>query len=322
MKPGIDPKVDCVFEAILGSEEHKALLVHFLNAVLTADSGVRIREVELLNPYNEREFETDKLSVVDVKARDAAGRSYQIEIQLALHPGLSARMLYTWSTIYHGVIGKGQDFTALRPVVAIWLLNESLFPERQASHLSFAVLNREHGIVLSDHLQIHLLQLPDWQLREGGYQELDRWMFLFKEGENLDAEHLPAILQTEEMTEAMHVLRHFSENERDYLLYQNRLETERVAQTWKRQIEQLQMSVEQERQAKEQATRQAERERQEKERERQEKERATQQAERERQEKERATQQAEQERQEKERLLRLLQQAGIDPQQAVARREE
>ena len=96
MKPQIDPKVDCVFKAMLGSEAHKALLVHFLNAVLTRDPGKRIQDVELLNPYNEREFETDKLSVVDVKARDEAGQWYQIEIQLAAHPGLAARILYTW----------------------------------------------------------------------------------------------------------------------------------------------------------------------------------------------------------------------------------
>lgn len=259
MKPHIDPKVDCVFKSILGSEEHKALLVHFLNAVLTYKSGICIQDVELLNPYNPREFESDKLSVVDVKARDAQGRSYQIEIQLALHPGLSARMLYTWSTIYHGLIGKGQEFTALRPVVAIWLLDESLFPGHQASHLPFEVLNREHGVTLSDHLQIHVLQLPDWTFHEGTYAELDRWMYLFKEGEELDVEHPPAILQTEEMRQAMQVLQHFSENERDYLLYQQRLETGQVEATWQREIQRLTDEAKQ-------AKRREEQERQEKER--------------------------------------------------------
>jgi hypothetical protein len=119
MKPKIDPKVDCVFKAILGNEDNTNLLIHFLNAVLHPGPGARIQEVEILNPYNEREFESDKLSVVDVKARDDQGRAYQIEIQLALHPGLPARMLYTWSSIYHGLLRKGQVFTELRPVIAI-----------------------------------------------------------------------------------------------------------------------------------------------------------------------------------------------------------
>ena len=103
MKPTIDPKVDCVFKAILGKEENTALLLHFLNAVLQTDPAGRIQDVQIMNPYNEREFETDKLSVVDIKAKDKQGRSYQIEIQLALHPGLADRILYTWSTLYHGL---------------------------------------------------------------------------------------------------------------------------------------------------------------------------------------------------------------------------
>ncbi len=40
MKHRIDPKVDCVFKAVLGSEENRNLLAHFLNAVLGADLSV------------------------------------------------------------------------------------------------------------------------------------------------------------------------------------------------------------------------------------------------------------------------------------------
>ncbi|GAK51867.1 hypothetical protein U14_03113 [Candidatus Moduliflexus flocculans] len=159
MKPNIDPKVDCVFKAMLGSEEHKLLLTDFLNAVLAHDPGIRLQSIELLNPYNEREFETDKLSVVDVKARDEAGRVYQIEIQLVAHPGLAERMLHTWSAIYHRQIQKGQDFTALKPVIAIWLLNEPLFELPGAWHLPFVPYNLEYGLVLSGDFRIHLLQL-------------------------------------------------------------------------------------------------------------------------------------------------------------------
>ena len=37
MKHRIDPKIDCVFKALLSSEEKRNLLVHFLNAVLVDD---------------------------------------------------------------------------------------------------------------------------------------------------------------------------------------------------------------------------------------------------------------------------------------------
>jgi len=37
MKHCIDPKIDCVFKALLGSEENHNLLMHFLNSILADD---------------------------------------------------------------------------------------------------------------------------------------------------------------------------------------------------------------------------------------------------------------------------------------------
>ena len=68
MKHRISPTVDCVYKAILGAVENKNLLLDFLNAVLAPQFP--ISDVEILNPYNEREFYSDKLTIVDVKARD------------------------------------------------------------------------------------------------------------------------------------------------------------------------------------------------------------------------------------------------------------
>ncbi|MCX7075827.1 MAG: Rpn family recombination-promoting nuclease/putative transposase, partial [Methylococcales bacterium] len=97
MKHNIDPKVDCVFKSILGNESNRNLLVHFLNATLGSELISPITSVEILNPYNEKEHLDDKLSIVDVKAKDERGRVYQIEIQLDYFSYLPARMLYTWS---------------------------------------------------------------------------------------------------------------------------------------------------------------------------------------------------------------------------------
>ena len=82
MRHPIDPKIDCVFKALLGAESNRRLLIHFLNAVLGADLASPVVEVEILNPYNEREFLDDKMSIVDVKARDGQQRVFQVEIQL------------------------------------------------------------------------------------------------------------------------------------------------------------------------------------------------------------------------------------------------
>jgi len=278
MKHIINPMIDCVFKAILGTEKNKNLIIHFLNAVLELCESDRITNITLLNPYNERTFITDKLSVVDIKARQANNEHIQIEVQLNAHPALSERMLFTWAAIYRSQIQKGQTYSDLNPVISIWLVGDTLFQHENAYHFSFSVFDTIHQLPLTDHLKIHILQTPGYVLNEKQMTDKDRWMYFFKSKGRLDIENPPDFLNTREMRQAMSVLTEFSENETNYLLYQSRLDAQFEIDTWKSEIK----------------------------KERQEKEFALLKVEKERQEKEK-------ERQEKNQLLKLLKQAGIDP---------
>jgi predicted transposase/invertase (TIGR01784 family) len=269
MKHKINPTVDCVFKAILGCEENKNLLIHFLNAVLEPDS--KIKEIVLNNPYNEREFVSDKLTVVDVKATDENKCHYQIEIQLVLHAAISARMLYTWSSLYHSQIKKGDDFDKLKPVISIWILTENLFDNVDDFHLPFVLYNKKNKLVLNEDIEIHLLQLPKWQ-KPQVETEKERWIYLFKEGKNVDVDEPPEVLCTDEMRQAMETLDRFSENADNYLLYQNRLEATLLENTYINEVARLKKENVQAWQEKEQAWQEKEQERQEKEQERREKE--------------------------------------------------
>ncbi|MCP4400653.1 MAG: hypothetical protein GY801_25550 [bacterium] len=126
-----------------------------------------------------------------------------------------------------------------------------------------------------------MLQLPKWRTPKKRPDARDRWLYFFKDGKQLDPAHPPELLRTKEMRQAMNVLADFSEKEKDYLLYEQRLEAERVELTWQEQLEQV--------------LRESERRLQEQEREHQEKEKQL--------------------LQEKERLRALLLKAGIDPTQ-------
>jgi predicted transposase/invertase (TIGR01784 family) len=70
------------FQNHAATADNRNLLIHFLNATLGPDLPSPVTQVDILNPYNEREFLTDKVSIVDVKARDDHARLYQAEIQL------------------------------------------------------------------------------------------------------------------------------------------------------------------------------------------------------------------------------------------------
>ena len=121
MRRQIDPTVDVVFKEILGSDHHKNLLVHFINAILGYATADRVVDVVLRNPFTTGIFLDSKGSVVDVKALDQRGREFQVEIQVSSYPALPQRMLHNWCSLYNGRIAKGQQFQELEPVIAIWL---------------------------------------------------------------------------------------------------------------------------------------------------------------------------------------------------------
>jgi predicted transposase/invertase (TIGR01784 family) len=254
MRHPIDPKIDCVFKALLGAEDNRALLIHFLNAMLGTELPSPVVAVEILNPYNEREFPTDKLSIVDVKARDDQGRFYQIEIQLRPHADLPARILYTWTDLYIQQLQSGQDYGQLRPTYAIWLLGDDLLADDPAYAHRYR-LRDERGRGLLDHGGIALFELSKFAT-EAVASEEQRWLKFFKEGERLDADRLPEWMQTDEMRQAMSTLKAFSEKEHAYDAYQARQNYLRVQDSIERRQRELEQALAQERAARE-AERQA-----------------------------------------------------------------
>ena len=286
----IIPTVDCVFKAILGSVENKNLLINFLNAVLVPED--RIVDVKILNPYNEKEFIGDKLTVIDIKATDDKDRTFQVEVQTSNHPGLVNRMLHNWSSVYKRQLKEGNKFDQLQPVISIWVLIEDLF-KKTAEHLSFGIYDLKHRIQMSDHFSIHILQLNQWSESQAKNDE-ERWLFFFKYGKDLDDENLPEFLKTKEMEQAMSTLRTFSEKEKAYDLYQNRLNAIRIEQTWLSNIEEAKAKVEKERAEKEKLKKLLEAKAEEAEA-----------------KAEKAEANAEKERAEKERLKKLLEESGI-----------
>src|SRR4051812_4187879 len=98
MADKISPRVDIAFKKIFGVEENKDLLISLVNSIVGAED--KIVEAILLNPYNPKNFKTDKLSIVDIKAKGADGKRYNIEIQISDEADYDKRALYYWAKIY------------------------------------------------------------------------------------------------------------------------------------------------------------------------------------------------------------------------------
>ena len=243
MKHPIDPKVDCVFKALLGSEENRDLLIHFLNAFLAEELTEPLVWVEILNPYNDKEFISDKLSVVDVKAKDKHERLYQIEIQLSSYGHLPARILYNWADIYSQQLKSGHDYAELKPTYSIWLLAENLIKDdlQTAHHYK---MRDELGKTLNAHGGIWLLELDKFHTNLIESED-QRWLKFFNEAEKLDDNALPDWMNTLQMRQAMNTLTVFSEKERQYFQYQARQEYLRQQRTIQKEQLAVQKELEQ-----------------------------------------------------------------------------
>ena len=235
MRHSIDPKIDCTFKALLGAEENRNLLIHFLNAFLAGELLEPIVWVDILNPYNEKEFLSDKLSIVDVKAKDGHERIYQIEIQLTSYSHLPARIIYNWADIYSQQLKSGQDYGELRPTYAIWLLAENLITD-DSDYVHHYKVRDEQGKTFTQHGGIWLLELDKFKANRIESED-QRWLQFFKVGEQLNDESLPDWMITQEMKQAMSTLNTFSEKERQYHQYQARQEYLREQRTILRELE-------------------------------------------------------------------------------------
>ena len=235
MRHAIDPKIDCVFKALLGSEENRNLLIHFLNAFLAQDLAEPLVWVDILNPYNDKEFLSDKLSIVDVKARDSQDRLYQIEIQLTSYAHLPSRIIYNWADIYSQQLKSGQEYHELRPTYSIWLLAENLLVDDNA-YVHHYKMRDEQGQTLTPHGGIWLLELKKFNANQVETED-QRWLKFFKDGERLNDEALPDWMITQEMKQAMSTLSTFSEKDQQYYQYQARQEYLREQRTIQSELE-------------------------------------------------------------------------------------
>ena len=203
---GIIATVDYAFKRMLGSPEHTRITIHFLNAVL--GGAIRITKVTILNPILAKEFEEDKLSVLDIRAEDDHGRQIDIEMQASAGSELPQRLAYYLSTIYSDQLKEGMDYATLRQAINICVLTKSMFPDDPRLHLDFRMRDSS-GLVLTNDLQIHLLQLPKLQLTADNVAKatpIERWAYFLLYADKLTLDEIRRIFPDEEFGEAAEVL--------------------------------------------------------------------------------------------------------------------
>jgi predicted transposase/invertase (TIGR01784 family) len=225
MITGIDPKVDYVFKRLFAVDANRPLLVHLINSVLHLPPGSEVIDLQLHNPFIEKERLDDKLAIVDALATDQLGRRFHVEMQVLATPVFPQRVLFYWASLFRGQMVAGTEYHLLQPTVSICLVNRTLFPQTPAHHLQFKLFDSVHSLTFSEHMEIHLIELPKFTASaERITDHMDAWCYFFRHAQALDNEHLPVQLQNvPPIQRAMEVLTVISQNDIERAIYEDRL---------------------------------------------------------------------------------------------------
>ena len=215
----VNPRVDFAFKKLFGVEENKDILQDFINAIVFEED--RIESLELKNPYNAKDFLTDKESILDIRAESAAGKIYNIEMQVLKQDYYSERALYYWGKSYALQLTQGINYDFLKKTICINILNYNCLSEHKY-HNIYQVKNLDSGSVLSDRLEIHFIELKKYDERLSSL--LDRWTNFLAKAETYATNKIPQqLLEIPTIIKALQAIEtmSFNENEREY--YEKRL---------------------------------------------------------------------------------------------------
>lgn len=228
MIPGIDPKVDYAFKYLFGREHSQPVLIPLLEAVLRPPPGEGIAHLEILNPFHDKQALDDKLSILDIKARDQRGRLFNVEMQLLPERAFRNRVLYYWARLYGQQLQEGDDYLLLRPTVSICFVDNVLFPQTSAYHLAFQLRTEDHTFAFTEDLALRILELPKFTRSvEQLTEPLDVWLYFLRHGAQLDHGALPEALNLPGIRRALEDLTVLTQDQLERERYESRLKAQR-----------------------------------------------------------------------------------------------
>lgn len=228
----VTPRVDIAFKKIFGVEENKDLLISLINSIVSKEDEVA--DLELLNPYNPQNFKNDKLSILDIKAKDTTGQYYNIEMQISDEADYDKRALYYWAKLYTEQLAQSVDYSCLRKTIGIHILNFVSIPDTEKYHNVFQLEEKETGLYYFKDIELHTIELrkfeestntnlidndPVANMLSKVKTSLDAWVTFLTKHDLLTGNNLPAELELQQsaIRKALDVLNimNFSSSERE-----------------------------------------------------------------------------------------------------------
>jgi predicted transposase/invertase (TIGR01784 family) len=176
---------------LLAGPKSKPILIDFINGALLLDGTDMVADLEIISGELVQDAANMKLSILDVSAKLADGRTTDIEIQVVNRHDFRKRGPYYWAVRHMKKLESGMVYSQLKPTITICLLAFDLLEEEEAYRNSYSIRNDKSGNRLCEDMQIIYLELPKFRRYLGkSYPKtgLERWLLYFsnEEGERMN----------------------------------------------------------------------------------------------------------------------------------------
>ena len=173
-----NPLNDYFMRYMFAKEGHEHILKNLINSVRLDYNQELFEEVKVLNTFNLKESITDKQSIVDVRAVTKSGETVLIEIQRIGNQSFVYRSLYYWSKAYVANLRNNEKYNDLKQVIVINILDFNLLKDINKEHSCYVIKELATNHILTNHLEMHFLELPKYLSNESKLtDELYAWFY-------------------------------------------------------------------------------------------------------------------------------------------------
>ncbi len=192
----LDVRTDYAFKKIFGSDTSKEILISFLNALVYDTKSIKIKDLTIVDPYNIPMIKGVKDTFVDVKAVLDDDTKVIIEMQILNHAGFEKRVLYNAAKNYSIQLNKAEDYHLLNPVIALTIVDFTMF--KKSSHIisNFQLLEKEEFVKYNDDIELIFVELPKFNKTLDELANIkEQWIYFLKNAGSL--EYIPSNLNDE-----------------------------------------------------------------------------------------------------------------------------
>jgi predicted transposase/invertase (TIGR01784 family) len=214
----LDPKNDVIFKKIFG--QHPNILMSFLNSMLPLPKGQEIVELEYLSPEMIPETFLEKFTSVDVRCKDKNGRQFLVEMQMNWTTAFKQRVLFNASKAYVTQTEKGFEYSQLKPVYALNLINQNYLPESPEYYHHYAVVHLQNNDEKLEGLEFVFIELEKFKaknIRDKKIQIL--WLRFLTEINEQSEKISDEFMEYPEIQQAINYVHEASLSKEEKLLY-------------------------------------------------------------------------------------------------------